>query len=375
MSESLKSKLQMSGERFIPGEGGARLAYEHLPRYFLATQFAKDKVVLDLGCGDGYGTKLLAEVARSVVGLDISREAIEHARATYQKPNLTFIETDCCNTQLLSQAFDLIVCFEVIQHVAEHEALLSEVLRLIKPNGMFFISTPDKRFLSEAGSRRTPFHGKELDPEEFESLLKRHFMDVSFFTQKLCLGSLLWRVPHVPESQRARMEVIEMIGIGGGSIKYRTEPGSGGRDSVAVCSPTYLDPALNSFQSLILSDASEAILHEGESHAAELSLHGDQLLQRVNDCQAVIAQKDLKVAWQGQELQARDQEIRRLKEALADRETILEEQEKMVQSRDHLIEELERTVVPLREFEEKVRKSILWRFYSALLQPIRRQAK
>src|SRR6185295_4477698 len=162
MSEDLPM-LEWTGERYLPWIRNATLAYEHLHRYAFAAQFAKDKKVLDLGSGEGYGADILAQTAASVVGLDIDDKAIQHAAAKYRKANLRFdtgsffhvpISNDC--------SFDLVVCFEAIEHVMDHDQLLSEVKRLLKPDGLFMVSTPSKTAYHKESGEINPYHVNEL---------------------------------------------------------------------------------------------------------------------------------------------------------------------------------------------------------------------
>ena len=178
MTDSTKTDLTFTGERFVPGEGGARIAYEHYHRYFFAQSLAHGKVVLDLGCGEGYGASLLAEVAEHVTGIDLSPEAVEHARLRYPRANLNFLSGDCRKTGLPERHFDLVVCFEMIEHIAEHEELLREVHRLLKPGGVFVVSSPDKEFYSDREGFENPFHLKELYLRGFDGLLRKNFSHV-----------------------------------------------------------------------------------------------------------------------------------------------------------------------------------------------------
>src|SRR5215470_11508581 len=137
--------LEWTGERFLPWRNDPALAYEHLHRYFYAAEFAHGKDVLDLASGEGYGANLLAQVANRVVGVDIAEEAVQHARSRYEKKNLEFIAASITKIPIVENAtFDLIVCFEAIEHIDDQEGLLQEVLRLLKPYGLFIVSTPNK---------------------------------------------------------------------------------------------------------------------------------------------------------------------------------------------------------------------------------------
>src|SRR5215207_6157791 len=83
------TKMRFTGERFIPTEQG-RIRLEHYHRYAVVLDILRNKEVLDLACGEGYGSFLMSEFARSVTGIDISDEAVRHASTNYKRSNLKF---------------------------------------------------------------------------------------------------------------------------------------------------------------------------------------------------------------------------------------------------------------------------------------------
>ena len=178
--------LEFTGERFIPWMEGAQIHYEHLHRYAFASQFVKGKKVLDLASGEGYGSSLLSKEADTVVGVDIDGNAVEHARNKYSTQNLEFLQGSILEIPITgNNKFDVIVCFEVIEHVEEHEKLLSEVKRLLKKDGLFIVSSPNKKTYSDEISYNNPFHKKELYFNDFKNLLNKYFRSFIFFGQKV----------------------------------------------------------------------------------------------------------------------------------------------------------------------------------------------
>lgn len=182
--------LDYSGERFIPGMP-ISIELEHMHRYVLATSLAHGKRVLDVASGEGYGSNLLAQVAASVIGVDISTEAIAHAQETYRQPNLKFRVGDCAQLPVDSSSMDLVVSFETIEHHARHEAMLVEIDRVLTPDGLFIISSPNKQTYSDIPGTHNRFHVKELYLDEFETLLRRIFPSVVLYGQRSGMASVV----------------------------------------------------------------------------------------------------------------------------------------------------------------------------------------
>jgi ubiquinone/menaquinone biosynthesis C-methylase UbiE len=183
--------LTFTGERYIPSETG-EIRLEHYHRYVVAQQVAQDKIVLDLACGEGYGAALLSTVAQEVVGVDLDPEAIDHARATYG--HLERLRFECCDgtrTRLPDASFDVVVSFETIEHVAEQEALLNEIRRVLKPEGILIISSPNRPIYSDARNHKNAFHVRELDHTEFDKLLKVHYEHIQYYGQRLIMGTVI----------------------------------------------------------------------------------------------------------------------------------------------------------------------------------------
>ncbi|MBN1629144.1 MAG: methyltransferase domain-containing protein [Thermoleophilia bacterium] len=176
---------EFTGERVIPGEVDPDLWNEHVSRYLFAGRLCRRKRVLDLGCGAGYGSAELSRSAASVVGLDPSAEALGYAAAHFTFANLMWLRADARQVPLRDNAFDLVVAFEIIEHLADWGALLDEVRRVLVPEGQFIVSTPNKLYYAE--SRRlsgpNPFHEHEFSFEEFRQELGSRFAHVSLFVQ------------------------------------------------------------------------------------------------------------------------------------------------------------------------------------------------
>ena len=176
---------EFTGERVIPGQVDIDLLNEHLARYTFAARLARGKRVLDAGCGAGYGSAELAHTAMSVVGIDRAAEAIEYARANYRLPNLSFEEASVTSLPHGDGAFDLVVAFEVIEHLENWKAFLLEARRVLSPTGQFMVSTPNKLYYTESrgADGANPFHVHEFDFKEYFDALKEVFPYVSMFLE------------------------------------------------------------------------------------------------------------------------------------------------------------------------------------------------
>lgn len=176
--------MEFTGERYVPGvTPSGQLYVEHMSRYLLASEFAKDRCILDIGCGCGYGSHWLAlQGAELVLGIDKAEEAIEFAVSNYVHPSLHFAVMDAYSLAL-DRFFDLVTCFEVIEHVENPAILLREIRQAVDDAGLVLISTPNKATYRAEGSGKNPFHFKEYDQEEFDSIVRDFFPHVIMLGQ------------------------------------------------------------------------------------------------------------------------------------------------------------------------------------------------
>lgn len=184
--------LAWTGERLVP-TSPRPVAYEHLHRYAIACALAPGLRVLDIACGEGYGANLLAEHAVDVIAIDIDAGTIAHAAAEYRRPNLRFIEGDCLSIPLPDGSVDLVASFETIEHLREHDRFLAEIRRVLTPEGVLIISSPDQVEYNRVSTEVNPFHLAELTHDAFERLLKSRFQNVVTGKQRLVFGS--WIAP------------------------------------------------------------------------------------------------------------------------------------------------------------------------------------
>jgi SAM-dependent methyltransferase len=196
--------LPFTGERFTP-ECVREIWYEHFHRYAFAARFCSGRRVLDAACGEGYGSELLARVATSVLGVDLSAPAIAHANERYTgRANLRFECADVTALDALPAAsFDAIVSFETVEHVQAQERMVAGFARLLAPGGLLVMSSPDKRTYSDATGFRNEHHVRELYRDEFTALLAGHFPAQRLFGQKLLFQSAIWPLQDAPSALEA----------------------------------------------------------------------------------------------------------------------------------------------------------------------------
>jgi SAM-dependent methyltransferase len=170
--------LALTGERTLPDVPEENYWFRrHLVVYEWIAARAHGRRVVDLACGEGYGSAALARTAASVVGVDANPEAFEHARLRYRAPGLRF-ERDMVETW--RGDVDCVVFLQTIEHVQDPDAVLEHIRSLIGPRGVAYVSTPNVLTLAPEGAERSgnPWHVREYRPEEYRALCERHFPSV-----------------------------------------------------------------------------------------------------------------------------------------------------------------------------------------------------
>jgi SAM-dependent methyltransferase len=172
--------LELTGERTLPDVPAENYWYRrHLAVYeWIAARVAGARV-LDMACGEGYGSAVLARTADSVVGVDGNPDAHEHARLRYTRPGLSF-EWGAVETYGEPGSFDAVVFLQTIEHVVDPAAVLAHFRRLLAPGGVAYVSTPNVLTLAPAGAAKSdnPWHLREYRVEEFASLCRAAFPSV-----------------------------------------------------------------------------------------------------------------------------------------------------------------------------------------------------
>jgi ubiquinone/menaquinone biosynthesis C-methylase UbiE len=170
------------------------IGLQHYHRYEFALLLAEfqEKTVLDIACGEGYGSDILATQAKKVYGVDISREAINWAKQTYQNEKLRFLVGSVTQIPLPDKTVDIVVSFETIEHHDQHREMIAEIKRVLRDDGILIISSPNKDYFEKyLPGQKNEFHVKELYRREFEALLGLYFKNYYSFTQSNLYGSAI----------------------------------------------------------------------------------------------------------------------------------------------------------------------------------------
>ncbi len=179
MSESIMPTIEGILKNYIERQ--------HIMRYVFCSRYIKDKIVVDVACGVGYGSHYLARCdAKYIIAIDLDGYVLSLARKYYNTQNLVYVSGDARHLPLRDNSVDIFVSFETIEHLSKPEQFLKEIARVLKPSGMLIISTPNKRW-----TRHPSYHLHEFYPNDFYKLLEKYFVEVEKYAQYISYTQLL----------------------------------------------------------------------------------------------------------------------------------------------------------------------------------------
>lgn len=175
--------MEFTGERVIPGRTDPDLLNEHVARYRFAEALVGGRTVLDAGCGVGYGSAELARRAEKVYALDNAHDAVVDGLGRYGSGRVRFVQGSCAALPFPDRSLDVVVAFEVIEHLENWKGLLTEARRVLRPDGQLLVSTPNRPYYEETRSEPNPYHVHEFDYAEFRDALLEVFPHTAIFLE------------------------------------------------------------------------------------------------------------------------------------------------------------------------------------------------
>ena len=178
----MKIDLEPTGERvledaYMQSLGTYTIYAMHAASYAFVQTICTGKKVLDFGCGSGYGTRRISNFAEEAYGVDVASDAVEYARTRYHNENLRFLQIDPQSPlPFPAGAFDVILSFQVIEHVNDDEAYLREAHRLLKPGGTLILITPDRKNRLLPGQKPwNRWHLREYGMAQLSGKVRKYF--------------------------------------------------------------------------------------------------------------------------------------------------------------------------------------------------------
>jgi SAM-dependent methyltransferase len=294
--------LEFTGERYVPGIAG-EIAYEHWHRYAFVRRLASGRRVLDVACGEGYGSALLAQAAAQVTGVDIDQSAIAHAQASYgTRSNLRYLHGSATKLPLADASVDLVVSFETIEHLPRDEQprMLAELARVCAPGGIAVLSAPNPVEYSQARGYSNPFHLHEPSREELAQLIAAVFPAQRWYRQRRYFGSALWR-------ERSGSDAFEVLTCDDTGVRDASPP-----------------PAM---YYLVIATRNEADLPPPAPGVSLFSDRGETELRRLDDQAAEVMRLDGLLKSRDASLDGQTAHIRHLEELVAYRDRIVQERD------------------------------------------------
>ena len=356
--------MEFTGERYWPDvDTNSENTYTHVQRYLSITELCAGKRVLDIACGEGYGADIIARTAESVLGVDISAEAIEYAQEKYKHDHLDFQIGTVDSIPAAKKSFDVVVSFETLEHVSADQQLLfmKEIKRVLKKEGVLVISSPDKKNYSDIPDFRNPFHIHELYRDEFENILKSHFKFVKLYDQGIICNSIIF---DGTEPDVAGTKIL---------APYKAEK-SRADCNIAVCS----DVAGFQLEKTIVQDYSNLyyrcqdlirslkksvgepgnIIEQKENYICRQRNWISEKDNEIRELKGTIEQKENYIQEQRQWIGEKDDEVRELKGIVEQKENYIQEQRQCIEQKEDHIQKQQQELAELRDIIKKIEKDL-----------------
>lgn len=267
--------LPNDGERMVPAYHQGRLFYgEHIIRYKSAQELVRGKTVLDIACGSGYGTKMLAATAKKVYGVDVNNTAIQYAKKNYTSPKIDYRIGDAVEIPLEDGAVDVVVSFETIEHISQYEEFINEIKRVLKPGGLFIVSTPNNEEYPETN----PFHVHEFSFKELDRLLSKHFLHSKHFYQATWLYSALLDKKMIETQWDKSIRTLQVVPLNTDKSVYYFSLCS---DSIITTSPQPIG-ALSEYSSIREEENRKTQIEEMSRKITELNDESERLENKIH---------------------------------------------------------------------------------------------
>ena len=230
-----------TGERLTAAIGG-QVQIEHYHRYLFARSLVPASTCSMSRAAKAMARRCSRRSRASVIGVEHSGPTVRGAAGNFPRPNLRFLQGDARALPLADACVDAVVSFETIEHFDRQDDFLREVRRVLRPDGSFIVSTPDRDVYSPAGTPANPFHVRELSRSEFTSLLHGTFRHVQLMQQRALIGSALLAdtgspAPPLVFDRRGDTHFEACIGLP--RAPYLDRRGIGSRTAAAAAKPLH----------------------------------------------------------------------------------------------------------------------------------------
>lgn len=206
-----KTILKNDYERMVPEFHKGTIIYgEHLVRYLAAQHIVKGKTVLDIASGSGYGTYSLAKTAKKVYGVDVLADAIRYSKQNYSRSNIEYLQGDGVAIPLKDNSVDVVVSFETIEHIEDYRMFMDEVRRVLRPDGLFLLSTPNDVEFAEGNH----FHVHEFEHVELKKLVAGYFKNLKEYFQANWIYSGIHPLGELTEEWSRPMHLMNVAPLG-----------------------------------------------------------------------------------------------------------------------------------------------------------------